>query len=237
VFRLAQKYFGAIPAHPLPARKPQDEPPQLGIKRVNVKAPAKLPYVLMVYHAPSLRDVQNDREPYALEVLAGVLDGNPAARLNKSLVREKRLASEVGADYDSLNRGPAVFALDATPSEGRTVAELEAGLRQEIARIQREGVSAEELTRVKSQVTAAKVFQKDSMFYQAMQIGQLESVGFSYRDADVMLARLADVTAEDVQNVAKKYLVDDNLTVGTLEPQPIDDKKPIAQPAGGRHDF
>jgi zinc protease len=75
VFRLAQKYYGSHKPQVLPLRKPQNEPEQAGVRRVSVKAPAKLPYLAMAWKMPKLRDVQKDREPYALDVLAGVLDG------------------------------------------------------------------------------------------------------------------------------------------------------------------
>jgi len=129
----------------------------------------------MAYHAPTLRDPKNDSMPYALEVLAGVLDGNQSARLNKSLVREQQIASSAGAGYDGTARGPSLFTLEGTPSEGVSVAELEAALREQLALLARDGVSAQELTRVKAQVTANEVYKRDSVFYQAMQIGQMEA--------------------------------------------------------------
>jgi zinc protease len=239
VFRLAQKYYGHIKPHSvlsLNERKPQKEPPQIGIKRITVKAPARLPYVAMGYHAPVLRDTATDWEPYALEMLAGVLDGNESARLNKELVRDRHIANSAGAGYDSTARGPGMFYLDGTPSEGKTVADLETALRNEVEKLIREGVTEEELARVKAQVVAGHVFQLDSMFYQAMQIGQLESIGMSHRDVDTMLKKLQAVTPEQVREVAKKYLKDDSLTVAVLDPQPLDQKAPFAAPPGGlRH--
>ncbi len=130
---LAEKHFGGIKARPLPARKPQDEPPQLGVKRVTVKAPAELPYVLMVFRAPPLRDPEQDWEPYALDMLAAALSGNAAARLPRNLVRTERLASSASASYDGLARGPGFFYLAATPTPGKTAAEVEQGLRREMA--------------------------------------------------------------------------------------------------------
>ena len=83
-----------------------------------MRAPAELPYVLMSFRAPALRDPEQDWEPYALEMLANVLDGNEAARLNRTLVREKRAASSAGASYDGVNRGPGMFLLSGTPELG-----------------------------------------------------------------------------------------------------------------------
>ena len=235
VFALAQKYYGRIKARPLPARKPQLEPEQRGVRRLVVKAPAELPYLLMGWKCPVLRDVDRDWQPYALEVLAGVLDGNDSARLNQSLVRNSRVASEVGAAYDATARGPGMCFLEGTPSQGRSAAELEAGLRAELARLVQEGVTADELARVKAQVVASQVFKRDSIFGQAMEIGQFETAGLSYRDIDRVQERIKAVSAEQVRAVAQQYFVDDQLTVVVLEPQPLDRAQARPAPPGVRH--
>lgn len=233
VYKLAQQYFGNVKPKVLPERKPQVEPAQIGERRIIVKAPAKLPYLLMGYHVPALVDPTNDWEPYALDVLAGVLSGNPAARLNQSLVRDTQLAVDASAGYDLMSRGRlSVFELDGTPSEGKTVAELETALLQQIEKIKATGVTVAELDRVKAGVIAADVYQRDSMFYQAMQLGTVETIGFSWRILDDYPNKLRAVTPEQVQAVAKKYLVQDNLTIATLDPQPLG---PNAKPQGKPH--
>ncbi len=224
VFKLAQRYYGAIPKRDMPARRNFGEPEQRGVKRLVVKAPAELPYLVMSYHTPVLRDTGQDWKPYALEILAGVLDGNDSARLNKALVREKQLASSVGAGYESAERGPSLFTLEGTPTQGKTVAELESALREQIALLVSNGVSDEELKRVKAQVMASEVYKRDSVFYQAMQIGQLESIGLSYKDIPLMLKKLQAVTAEQVVAVAREFIKDDNMTVAVLDPQPLSGK-------------
>jgi zinc protease len=235
VLKLAERYFGKIRPVALPQRKPQAEPDQRGIKRVTVKAPAKLPYLAMGYHTPILRDPGNDREPYALEVLAGVLDGHASARLNQSLVREQQIAVSAGAGYDLISRGPSMFILDGSPAEGKSVAELETAIREQIDKIKRDGVTEAELQRVKAQVIAAQVYQRDSMFYQAMLIGEVETAGLPLDTLDTRLEKLKAVTAGQVQEVARKYLVDDRLTVAVLDPQPLDGVKPVKLVPGGRH--
>ena len=224
VFALARRYYGKIPAGKLPPRKSYLEPAQRGIKRMVVKAPAELPHLVMAWHAPTLRDVANDWQPYALSVLAGVLDGNDSARLNRVLVREQQIATAIGAGYGNTSRGPTLFSLEATPAPGKSVNELEAALREQLQSIGRDGVSEEELRRVRAQVTAAEVYKLDSVFYQAMQIGQMESIGLSHRDLPLMLQKLQAVTAAQVQQVARAILQDDQLTVAVLDPQPLSDK-------------
>ncbi len=230
VFALAQRYYGPIPRQTEPARRQYTEPAQIGVKRMVVKAPAELPLLVMSYHTPNLKDPQHDWQPYALEMLAGVLSGNESARLNKHLVREQQVASDVGAGYDSTSRGPTLFTLEATPSAGKTAADTESALRAEIALLVKDGVSEQELARVKAQVTAGEVYKLDSVFYQAMQIGQMESIGLGAKAIPLMLEKLQAVTAEQVQEVAKKFLQDDNLTVAVLDPQPLSGKP--RQPSG-----
>src|SRR5262249_8527404 len=178
-----------------PQRKPQLEPEQLGVKRVTVKAPAELPFVVMTFRVPALRDPENDWEPYALKMLAAVLDGSAAARLPRSLVREQRIASDTGGSYDGIARGPEYFTLSATPTPGRSAAEVEEALRREMAKIIKDGVTEEELNRAKAQAIAANVFQRDSMFYQARVIGVLESAGLSNRSIEIPLRNLREITA------------------------------------------
>ncbi len=238
VLRLAKKYFGPIKSRALPKRKPQQEPQQKGERRVTVQAPAKLPYLVMGYHVPVLGKNDADWEPYALEILAGVLDGNASARLNQNLVRRDRIAVDVSGGYDLTSRGGITqFVLDGTPSEGVSVSDLELAIVSEIEKVKEEGVTEDELQRVKAQVIAADVYQRDSTFYQAMQIGMLETTGLSWRLLKDYPARLQAVTAQQVQAVARKYLIPEKLTVATLDPQPLDnaEAQPHKEMPHGRH--
>ena len=233
VLKLARKHFGPIKPRALPSRKPQAEPEQKGLRRAIIKEKAELPYLLMGYHVPVLENVDNDWEPYALEILAGVLDGNASARLNQNLVRNQKIAINVGAGYDLIQRGKAgLFEIDGSPSEGRTAAELEEAILQEIEKIKESGVTDDELKRVKAQVIAGDIYQRDSMFYQAMQIGRLETTGYSWRFLDKYPDKLAAVTPEQVQQVAKKYLNRDNMTIAILDPQPLAPGEKPKQPQG-----
>jgi zinc protease len=237
VFQLAEKSFGSIPARALPERKMQIESRQFGIKRITIKAPAELPYLVMAYHAPVLRDVESDWEPYALFVLNGILDGSDASRLNRELVRNTRVANSANSSYDLINRGPALFFLDGVPAEGKTVADLEAALREQIRVLVEQGVSNDELQRVKAQVTAAQVYARDSVYYQAMRIGMLQTIGLPYDSSDLQVRKLQEVTADQVREVARKYFIDDNLTVAVLDPQPLPGgKRPRPNPEGGGRD-
>jgi zinc protease len=235
VFELAERHYGALLARSLPVRKPQDEPAQAGVRRLTVKAPADLPVVMMAYKAPVIRNVDQDVDPYALEMLSAVLAGHEGARFTRHLVREQRLAVNAAASYDSTARGPGLFYLYGSPSEGKSRPELEAGLRAEIAAVQDRGVAADELARAKAQLIAGQIYKLDSMFAQAMEIGQLESVGIHHTMNRRMIEKLQEVTAEQVQAVAKKYFRDEQATVAELDPQPLPQVPRPRSPFAPRH--
>ena len=79
----------------------------------------------------------------------------------------------------------------------------------------------EELKRIKAQVIAQQVYQRDSMFYQAMQMGVLDNAGLPPDSAALQVERVRAVTADQVRAVARRYLVDDGLTIAILEPQSL----------------
>ncbi|OJY56461.1 pitrilysin family protein [Thiobacillus sp. 0-1251] len=236
VIAMAKRYFGVIPARVLPVRKPQDEPAQIGEKRVVVKVPAKVPYLLMAWHAPILKDWEKDTAPYALQILAGVLSGNDSARLQKSLVKTQQIAVSTSAGYDAVSRGPGMFMIDATPAPGKTADELEKAIRGQVERIQREGVSEAELARVKAQVIAADVYQRDSLFYQAMQLGEYVTAGLPPEALAHRVDKLRAVSAGEVQAAARQWLQDDQLSVGILDPQALQPQTRRPAVPGVRHD-
>jgi len=196
----------------------------------------------MGWKAPRLADPQQDVDPYALEMLAQILDGHEAARLPAALVREQQVAVSVDASYDAMNRGPGMFVLQASPRPGHTVAELESAIRQALTTVADKGVTEQELSRARSQLRAAQVYKKDSVMGQAMEIGMLETLGYGWRSDALMLDKLNAVTVADVQRVAQTYFTDTQLTIARLAPQPLDAaevasraQRGQAAPASGRH--
>jgi len=222
VFALARKHFGPLKAEQIAAAKQRPEPPQLGERRLQVKAPAKEPYLMMGYKAPALREAgAEDWEPYALEMLASILDGGSSTRLSRELVRGAQIAAQAQASYSAFTRLPGMLVLDGTPAKGHTVADLEQALKAQVERLKDEPVGEEELERIRTQLIANKVFELDSVYAQAMQIGVLESVGLGWPLIDQYVERLSEITPAQIQAVARKYLTADNLTVAVLDPQPL----------------
>lgn len=218
VFAMAEKYFAVLEGRPVKPSKPRLEHPQTGTRRVAVKAIAKLPYIMLGYKAPSLATAEEDWEPYALSVLSAVLDGGRSARFSKRLVREKELLSRAGAGYNLFSRYPTLFLFDATPTQKHTIEEAEQALYAEIKDIQENLIDDKELKRVKAQVIAGEVYQQDSIQRQATVIGSLETVGLGWQLMEEYNQRINEITAQQVREVARKYLIEEGLTVAVLQP-------------------
>lgn len=236
VIQLAQRHFGPLKPEQVAQPKPRTEPGQRGGKRFTVKTPARQPYLILGYKTPVIGKAEQAWEPYALEMLAYVLDGGSSARLSNNLIRGSKLAVAADTSYSAFSRLPGMLVIDAVPTPGTTTDTVEAALLKEIERFKQELVKEEEMERVRNQIIAAKVYEKDSVFYQAMLIGQMETVGLDWRLADEYVTHLKAVTAEQIKQVAEKYLVADNLSVAVLEPLPMDNSMAKQSAAGGRHD-
>jgi zinc protease len=222
VLRLAKKYFEPLKPEAIIPPKPRLEPEQDGPRRITVEVPAEVPYLVIGYKVPVLKTAGEEWEPYALEVLSGILDGGDSARLTRNLVRGAQVAASAGAGYSLYSRQSSLFLLDGTPANSTRMQTLEAALHEQVKQVQETPVTDEELARVKAQVVAGDVFQKDSIMNQAMQIGQLEAVGLGWSLMDKYVTRINAVTAAQVQTVARKYLVEDRQTTAVLKPLPMD---------------
>ncbi len=233
VFQLAERYFGPLPREEIQPPRCCAEPEQRGEKRLIVRAPAKEPYILLGYKATALGHGSADWEPYALEMLASVLDGGSSARLSRELIRGRQIAASAGASYSAFSRLPGLFLLDGLPAKGHSIQELEQALRQQIRQLRETLVSPAELARIRTQLIAAKLYQKDSVYAQAVELGRLESLGLGWQLAETYVEQFSRITPEQIRAVARKYLISKNLTVAVLEPQPLGDSEPI--PGGPAH--
>ncbi len=221
VFALASATFGRVAARETGRPKPAAEPRQLGETRVKVRLPAKQPYLIMGFKTPSLRTADTPADAYALEMLAHILAGGDSARLSRQLVRGSEIAAEADADYGLYDRLAGMLTLDGTPTDGHGLDDLEQALLGQVRALIETPVSETELEHVRVQLIAGKVYELDSVFYQAMQLGMLETVGLGWRRADEYIQAMKSVTAEQVRAVAKRYLTHDNLTISRLEPLPL----------------
>ncbi|MDY0205669.1 MAG: pitrilysin family protein [Pseudomonas sp.] len=218
---LVTRYFAKIPARPTPAAKQPLELDEPGERSITLYLKTQLPSVMMGFNVPSLASSKNATEVHALRLIGALLDGGSSSRIPTQLVREQELVAGASAWYNAFSRGDSLFILSATPNvqKDKTIAEVEAGLWQQLKQLQDTPPTAAELARVRAQVVAAEVYAQDSITSQATQIGQLESVGLSWRIQDTDLAALEAVTPADIQAAAKTFFTKTRLTTGYVYPE------------------
>jgi zinc protease len=190
-----------------------EEPQQRGERRVRLEKEAELPYILVGFHTPGFPH----GDSMALEVLGAILSGGKSSRLYRSLVYEKKLVLNAGADYSGMYKDPFLFMLWGTAAPGREIGDVERSLYEEIEQIKDIPPSEREVQKAKNLIEASFIFSQDSLYMQAMKIGMFELLG-DWRLVERYLEGIRKVTPEDVQKAAKKYLNEDNRTVGTLVP-------------------
>lgn len=233
LLRDIEKWFGQVPAKPAPPPVRAQEPPQQGERRARLRRPAEFPFVAMAFHAPNLKHP----DAYALEVAASILGDGKSSRLYRKLVYERRIARQVGVHYDPTSIDPGLWYVYAQPLPGHTAAELEAALLREIKRLQRVPVPDTELTKAKTNIEAGFLLAQDSLFYQALLLGQYE-IADTWKRVDDYLPAIRAVSAADVQRVARAYLTTENRTVAVLDPLPLPPGRPSAaspRPLGSVH--
>ncbi|MBU1329648.1 MAG: insulinase family protein [Gammaproteobacteria bacterium] len=218
---LAERYFGPIPARTVPPAKMPLELAAPGERRMTLYLKTQLPSLIMGFNVPGLATAEAPRQVHALRLIAALLDGGYSARLPTRLERGEELVSGASAWYNAYPRGDSLFILSATPNSqtGKTLEQAEAGLWRELQDLQANPPSAEELARVRAQVIAELVYERDSITSQATTIGQLETVGLSWTLIDQELAELEAVTPADIQAAAKTFFTRDRLSVAHVLPE------------------
>lgn len=221
VHALAQRYFGSIAQRPVPQAQIPLELSTPGQRLLTLHLPTQLPSLMMGFNVPGLATSKTPREVHALRLIGALLDGGYSARLPSRLERGEELVSGAGSSYDAYTRGDSLFVLSATPNvqKGKTLAEVEAGLWRQLEDLKTTPPSAEELARVRAQVIAGLVYERDSITSQATTIGQLETVGLSWQLMDGELAELSAVTPSDIQQAARTYFTRERLSVAHILPE------------------
>jgi zinc protease len=224
--------YGTIPAGESPPAVRSVEPSQRGERRMELVREAELPFVALTHHVPNLRS----EDGAALEVLAEILSGGDSARLHHELVYSRRIARQAGADYDFTSVDPGMFLIYGQPLPGKSASEVEKALIGEIDKLRAAPPTEREIEKAKNAIEAQFVFAQDSLFYQAMILGQYE-IATSWRDVDRYLESVQKVSADDLLRVAHFYLDRDNRNTGTLValPRPAGSAPPEALPAGPIH--
>ncbi len=224
-----KKYFGGIPRQPAPPEVNFTEPDHDKERLQTINDPlARLPQILAAYNVPK----GNTPDSYALQVLGQVLSTGRSSRFYEHLVHDKQLAINALGGMQT-RRGPSLFYLLAVPRPGVKVEDLQKAIDDEIEAIKKDGITQQELEKVRTQILRQQIQTRNSTLFTSIQLGQY---AVYYNDPNLINAayeKLTAVTADQVKQVAQKYLVPAHRSVVITMPAP----KPAAAsgaPAGTR---
>ena len=207
---ILEKYLSQIPAGTKPTRVETTEPPQRGVKRISVEDKAQ-PFLAIAYHRPE----RSSPDHATFEVVTTLLGGGRTSRLYKRLVKEEKLALFAGCEMMG-DKYPGLFTIFALPNKDKTTAENEKAIMEEIDRLKKEPVPAEELKSVKARKRSEFINSLDDNMGLAMNLTEFQNINGSWRDMFKKLDLIDKVTAEDVQRVAKEYFSPKNATVAQI---------------------
>jgi predicted Zn-dependent peptidase len=228
--QLAEKYYGSIPAGPMPPPVSIVEPRQEGAKRVELITEAQ-PVVMMGYKRPS----QYDKDDPVFDVIQGILSMGRTGWIYQDLVRDKKIAIGAGA-YGNFpgSKYPNLFIFLSVPANGHTVDENEKALYDLIDRLKNEKVDEQTLKRVQTNVRAGLIRQLNSNSGLASQLTVYEATYGDWHKMFTAIDEINKVTADDVQRVARQYFVEAGRTVAYTKtgklPEPKEVKQGLAAP-------
>jgi predicted Zn-dependent peptidase len=212
VKKLSKKYFEPIPQGNTPRKVHTVEPEQLGERRLRVKKDVTTPHVIAVYHVPEA----NSPDYYSLSLLNSILSAGNTSRLYSSLVDDKQIATEVWTNYGE-SFDPFVFMIYAICNENVTTDKIEEAFYEELDKIANDGITDNELQKVKNQKLMEFYRVMETINGKANQIGTYQLFFGDYKKLFNAPDEYQKVTADDIKNVVKKYFTKSNRTVGILQ--------------------
>ncbi|MGB4057005.1 MAG: pitrilysin family protein, partial [Alphaproteobacteria bacterium] len=206
IHTLAKKIYGPLKkSENLPERTRTLSPPLPGAAEVTVKDPTiREPSVQTGYRVPSAR--QNKKESLALEVLAEIIGGGSTSRLYKSLVINKKIATNTGLSYRAQSWDDSEVWIYATPAPDQDIKSVKKEMDNELRLLVEKGITDEELKQSIKRMTTEAIYARDSLTGPAMAFGSVLATGGTIDDLEYWTHDIAAVTASDIHAVAKKYL-------------------------------
>ena len=213
---IIEKYFSGIPSRPKPDERTTTEPPQDSERRVVLYEQSQ-PIYLEGYHRPSYRD----KDDAVYDALADLLSEGRTSRLYRTLVRDKKIASEAegGTGFPGV-KYPHIFYFFAAPMPGHTPEEVGDAIHAEIDKLKKEDISDDELKMVKTRAKANLIRSLDSNEGLAQNLAEYQTLYGDWRELFRSVDRIDAVSKADIRRVANEVFVPTNRTVAIIEHVP-----------------
>ncbi len=218
VIEYATRYFGGYKANPNIDNNKNRPSIALNKQSRILKLKAKLPFYAISFHVPSLATTDSENKAYQLEMLAYILDNG----LSKALMRDQQIVSGISVGYRLYDKFDTLFTISFIPAQGINSQNILQMIKIQVRElIEKPHLIEAELRRTKVQLEADFIFEQDQISTQSYYLGMLSSVGLKINKLLNYVARMNQVSTQDVANVAKQYLNPDMLNYVELIPQGI----------------
>jgi zinc protease len=215
---LAEKYYGKLPARPVPVRRRAAEPPPTAARTVEIRdSEVHQPSWSRLYLAPSYRAGETDHA-YPLQVLAEILGGGATSRFYRALVVDQKVAATAWADYDPQSLGPSSFSIAATPRPDVGIDKLQMALVDQVKGLLKDGVTDQEVAQAKERMRQSIAYAKDSYLNGGRVLGAALCSGSSVEEVESWPRRIGQVTTAQVNAAARQVLKDEASVTGLLLP-------------------
>lgn len=212
--RMIQEYFGDIPRGPAPPPVTCTSPfAHLPVRDTLTDSNASLPAVFASYGIPAV----DDNDIYAITLLGNILGSGESSRLNQRLVQTERAAVAAQA-FSDIRRGPGVLITFAIPNQGVQVSRIETLIEEELDKIRRNGISAAELEKAKNRYRASTIRSYQTVLGKADRLQYFAHFYDNPAMINSIMERYMAVTPQDIQRVARQYLVPNNRAVIVTQP-------------------
>jgi zinc protease len=214
----AEKTYGQIPARPdiSPDRIRPQEPPPIAMRTVTFADPrVEQPLLRQYYLVPSATTAAKANSA-ALDVLAQILGSGRTSLLYRSLVVDRGLAIDVGANYQSSSLDLTQFTITGVPKAGVEFSKLESAIADVLQDVVAHGVKAEDLERVKTQLISEAIYAQDNQASMARWYGSALSIGLGIDDLLAWPDRIRSVTSDQLREAARRWLDHSHSVTGYL---------------------
>ena len=208
---LIDKYFGDIPAQPLPAEVTVREPKQEGERRIEVEFDAE-PQMMIGFHKPTIPHFDD----YVLDMISAILSDGRTSRFYKNIVE-----TGIAVSVNSINGYPGarynnLFVVTATPRSPNTTADVEDAIYTQLEKLKTEPVEDKEFKRILKQIDAGFIRALSSNSGMANQLAFYEGIAGDWRYILDWRKKMYEITTDDIMRVANTYFTRSNRTVATL---------------------
>ncbi len=176
------------------------------------------PIVFLSFKKPKF-DKNRIRELYALDLFIEIMDGGYSSRLTKNLVDNQKVALDIFLSNDTYNQYPNLIIIGGTPRGKISPEELKSKILEQLSHESINSVTERELANAKARIKANNIYKFDSVFYQAMQVGMLETKDIGWENLDNYNSIIESISLDEVKESASKYFLNNKVFTAILRPE------------------